>query len=107
MPHHEYLDCLDMQETSVAELRKALFEQGKRLAAAQQRAERLAGALEACAPRCDCGEIGVWEWSDNDGSEYCCDKHKHRHFFTYGPEPVLEGVQARAALVDNEGDNHV
>ena len=35
MPHHEYLDCLDMQETSVAELRKALFEQGKRLAAAE------------------------------------------------------------------------
>ena len=99
MPHHEYLDCLDMQETSVAELRKALFEQGKRLAAAEagasavlariawtlqenqqsvdvltqklisaeQRAERLAGALRDllgfCAPlmRLTAGNDEQWE----------------------------------------------
>ena len=88
----------------IQQLKDELKATSARLAAAEQRAERLAGALEACVPRCDCGEIGVWEWFDNDGQEYKCDKHKHRHFFTYGPEPVPEGVQAKAALNAIKGD---
>ena len=82
-----------------------LYELRTRLAAAEQRAEKLAGALEACAPRCSCGEIGVWEWSDYDGQEYKCDKHKRSHFYEYGPTPVPEGAQARAALADEGGED--
>jgi hypothetical protein len=60
--------------------------------------DRLRGALNDMVPRCHCGEIGVWEWSDQDGTEHVCHEHKMEHFYAHGPSLDEAAEQARLVL---------
>lgn len=46
----------------------------------------------------DCNEPAVWSWSDEDGVEYVCEKHKNYHFYAHGPSPHEPGMVVAAAL---------
>ena len=60
---------------------------------------RLQEALEQLVPRCHCGEMGVWEWSDEDGLEYVCHEHKtSEHFYAHGPVLNEAAENARKLL---------
>lgn len=48
----------------------------------------------------ECNEPTVWEWSDEDGVEYCCEKHKNYHFYAHGPSPHEPGIIVTQALAD-------
>lgn len=66
--------------------------------------DALLSALLAILPRCSqCHEPAFWEYSDEDGREYLCDKHKPDHFYIYGPDEILGAREAQAAIDSVKG----
>ena len=44
----------------------------------------------------DCEAVGLYHFSDEDGEEYLCKKHKRYHFYAYGgdfPDDLRERVE--------------
>jgi hypothetical protein len=68
---------------------------------AEQDADRLAKALNGRIIRCqtgDCEEPATYTWSDEDGEEFVCEKHKQYHFYAYGPSAITDNLESLAAL---------